>query len=468
MTRFAHSRPILIALVAAAVTLSLHPRPARAATAADIAKKWNGSVVLVRLLDDRENEIGSGSGFVIGPELVATCYHVVAGGVAAQVKTADRIVYPVTGVAAFDRARDLAILRVSKLRDVPAVDMGDSKSVKPGEPVVVMGSPLGLEGSISDGIVSGLRDLEKYGEVIQVSAPVSPGNSGGPLFNSEGRVIGVMQFTRTAGQNLNFGIPVNTLKDLMSKAQETPSEVAGLKAPQEQLLSEVGVLPARQGTRQVRIPKKPPYTVALLAYHQCNFDTLKARIDKRPLQRVTKEEEVGPGRFVVTSLGVLRFDAAEKDRTATVEYEYKPYRVAVFVAGDATGGDLRDILEDRLGKAGDETVVGAEVDAAVANWHQQGDAKLRELSQVLNCARLVVADLACDMSDAGYGMYGPMENYIQVKVELQMYDLNTGREVFKETAARSGTRGKLQGYRRFRKELAEDCVTSILGPPPEE
>jgi len=451
----------LLGFLLSIIVLSVISNPrASAMTAAEIAKKWGGSVVLVRVLDERENEIASGSGFIIGPELVATCYHTVAGGVAAQVKTAERIIYPVIGVVATDRPRDLAILRVKRLEGVLPVELGDSSMVKPGDAVVAMGNPLGLEGSISDGVVSGLRDLEKFGEVIQVSAPVSRGSSGGPLFNSEGRVIGVISFIMVAGQNVNFGISVNALKDLIGRTQETSSDVSGLEKEPDRLLGEIGILPPRRRTIEVRVPKEPPYTVALLPYHQYDPETITARIDERALRRVTKEDDLKPGRFMVTSLGVLKFHESEKEKKVTVECEYRPYRVAIFIEVDSTGGDLRKILEERFAKLGDEVVVGAEVDAAVQQWRRQGSDGVRDLGKVLDCSRLVTARL--DSLESWTGRWC----YIVTNVQLHVLDLNTGREILRQSAFRSGEVHQMHGWRSFRKRLAEKSVDSILGPLP--
>jgi len=430
----------------------------QAMTTAEIAEKWKSSVVFVRLLDERENEITIGSGFVIAPELVATCYHVVAGGVAAQVKTADRIIYPVTGVVASDRARDLAILRVNRLKDVVAVELGDSLAVKPGDAVVAMGSPLGLEGSISDGVVSGLRDLEKFGEVIQVSAPVSRGSSGGPLFDSEGRVIGVISFTIVGGQNVNFGIPANALKDLMARAQEAPTDASALKQDQEKLLTEIGILPPRKRTLEVRVPKNPPYTVALFPYHEYDPDSITASIDGKPLQRVSSEADLKSGEFAVTSLGVLKFDASARDKKLSVEVQYEPYRVALFVTGDTEDNDFQTILQERLRGLGDEVVSGAEVTAAVLQWQQREQQNVRDIGEILDCARLMVAQALWSETP-----YRPMSRLVRIDLTLSLYDLNTGREITKQGAWAYREVGALRNLRKARKRLAESCVDTILG-----
>ena len=110
-----------------------------------------------------------------------------------------------------------------------------SPSVDIGQKIFAIGSPLGLEGTISDGIISGLRNFERF-SLLQISAPISPGNSGGPIVNENGEVIGVAPYTFSEGQNLNFAVPVKYLKELFNnqtslvslssivKADSTPSK----------------------------------------------------------------------------------------------------------------------------------------------------------------------------------------------------------------------------------------------------
>ncbi|HEY3376199.1 MAG TPA: serine protease, partial [Armatimonadota bacterium] len=125
----------------------------RSATVAEVAQQCAVSVVQVVMLDGQDHRLSTGSGFVVAPGLVVTCYHVVANGVAAQVKTTDKISYPVAGVVAVSREHDLALLRVTRLTDLPALALSEGEATE-GEAVVALGSPLGLEGSsTTDGVV---------------------------------------------------------------------------------------------------------------------------------------------------------------------------------------------------------------------------------------------------------------------------------------------------------------------------
>jgi S1-C subfamily serine protease len=125
-------------------------------------------------------------------------------------------VYEVEGIVAIDFESDLALLKLKGVKAKPLV-LADSKEVKIGAPVFVLGSPKGLEGTFSTGIVSSIRKLGKDKDLIQVTAPVSHGSSGGPVLDADGRVIGIAVATMTEGQNLNFAVPVSRLRELAAK-----------------------------------------------------------------------------------------------------------------------------------------------------------------------------------------------------------------------------------------------------------
>src|SRR5262249_28973366 len=118
--------------------------------------------------------------------------------------------------------RDLAVLRIEGV-DLQELPLGNSDQVKPGEEVLLVGAPRGLEQTVSTGIVSALRILENGNKVIQTTAPASPGSSGGPLLSRNGDVIGVMTFTLVNGQNLNFAVPINYVRGILEALPLTSS-----------------------------------------------------------------------------------------------------------------------------------------------------------------------------------------------------------------------------------------------------
>jgi len=191
-------------------------RPARSddrpSTPADIAESALPSIVAV------VTEDSLGSGFIVKKDgLVATNLHVVAGYAKALVVLHDRREFPVVEIYNADPRRDIAILRIDADALTP-LELGDSDRVRPGEPVVAIGHPLGLTDTVSSGLVGAVRKIETGFSVLQISAPIAPGSSGGPLFDDRGRVIGVATAILLGGQNLNLGVPINDVKALLEKA----------------------------------------------------------------------------------------------------------------------------------------------------------------------------------------------------------------------------------------------------------
>jgi hypothetical protein len=156
---------------------------------------------------------GQGSGFLIKSDgTIVTNAHVIAGASMIEVKLGSGEVYRRVYILISDEAEDVAILRI-EAADVPALTLGNSNDAKVGDNVLLVGAPLGLEETVSTGIVSSVTRLLENGlRVFQTTAPASPGSSGGPLLNTKGEVIGLMSFGAVQGQNLNFAIPINYVR----------------------------------------------------------------------------------------------------------------------------------------------------------------------------------------------------------------------------------------------------------------
>src|SRR5207245_9313707 len=149
-----------------------------------------------------------GTGFLVSPNgLLVTNMHVVRGAVRTQVRLMNGRTYPVLRTVNCDSVKDIAILKIDG-RGLPSVTWGNSGAVNVGARVYVVGNPRGLENTISEGLLSGTRDVGAY-RLLQISAPISPGSSGSPVFDRAGRVIGVAVSTLEGGQNLNFAVPAN-------------------------------------------------------------------------------------------------------------------------------------------------------------------------------------------------------------------------------------------------------------------
>ena len=163
-----------------------------------------------------------GSGFFVSKDAIATNLHVVHGVLGrCYAKLVDQTnEYLIEGYTHIDVERDLAILKVSG-DGTTILPWGNSDDVQIGETVYAVGNPRGLDGTFSDGIVSGIR-WDGPDKFLQITAPISPGSSGGPVLNSSGKVIGVSAAS-SDGQNLNFAIPSNYIKKLFSSSENLKS-----------------------------------------------------------------------------------------------------------------------------------------------------------------------------------------------------------------------------------------------------
>ena len=149
---------------------------------------------------------------------IVTNVHVIEGATSIAVKLPNGDIYDDVRVRAFDARKDLAIIQVLGF-GLPTVELGDSDTAQVGQPVVLIGNPMGiLAGSVSTGVVSGMRDTSVGGRVIQTDAAANPGNSGGPLINSAGEAIGVLSFKLRGTENLNFVVPINYARGLMASS----------------------------------------------------------------------------------------------------------------------------------------------------------------------------------------------------------------------------------------------------------
>ena len=200
-----------------------------------IAKAAKGAVVSIIMSDKDGKPVAQGSGFLVSTDgVIVTNYHVISEGTSAIVKLPDGAFYVVDGVLAFDKARDVAIIKAHG-QNFRTLTLGNSDRLQVGEDVVAIGNPLSLESTVSTGIVSGIRTIEdEGGKFLQVTAAISPGSSGGPLFNMAGEVIGITTLYLKGGENLNFAIPINDAKRLLlnqsGKLQNLPDESRPVKA----------------------------------------------------------------------------------------------------------------------------------------------------------------------------------------------------------------------------------------------
>jgi len=170
-----------------------------------LAKKVQPAVVTVITYDYTKKILGQGSGFFIDENgHLITNYHVLKKAHTAEVKTAEGNKYAIDFIIAENKTMDLVKAHVN-IPEPNVQWLEISKDVpKIAEHILVIGSPIGLEQTISEGIIAGFRDVPTAGKLLQISAPISPGSSGSPVVNIEGEVIGVATFYIAEGQNLNL------------------------------------------------------------------------------------------------------------------------------------------------------------------------------------------------------------------------------------------------------------------------
>ena len=174
----------------------------------ELVKRVKPTVVAIATYDSQGEALMTGSGFFLRPGQVVTNLHVLRGAQRCEIKTLDGKgkVFPVAGTLAVDEEGDLALLSVEMPPDRPRTSELARVLPDEGEQIVVIGNPLKLEGSVTDGIVSAVREVPNLGKIIQITAPISHGNSGSPVFNMKGQVVGVVTVKVTNGQNINLAI----------------------------------------------------------------------------------------------------------------------------------------------------------------------------------------------------------------------------------------------------------------------
>jgi len=191
-------------------------------------RQARSSVVLLRCSDETGREYGFGTGFVVDKGMVITVHHVVAEATKVEAVTQEERTLPVRGVIAEDEDLDLALLSIED-ETLPPLPLRTSAGIEPGEQVVVLGNPRGLTGTLSQGIVSAVRK-EGVGEpddgvwghpLFQINAAISPGSSGSPVMDLDGKVIGVAVSQYVEGQNLNFAIPSDTVSRFLDAADKS-------------------------------------------------------------------------------------------------------------------------------------------------------------------------------------------------------------------------------------------------------
>ncbi len=184
-------------------------------TPRQIAQQSLPSTVLLVMGNGNTKKIKSGSGFFVAEDIVATNFHVIKDTTEGYAKIyGQEKIYKVLGTVGIDEKNDLALLKISGIKGKP-LKLNTDDSIAIGDDVYAVGNPEGLEGTFSQGIVSSIRKTDKF-NLLQITASISEGSSGGAVLNDKAEVVGVAVGAIESGQSLNFAIPVSFLRSLIS------------------------------------------------------------------------------------------------------------------------------------------------------------------------------------------------------------------------------------------------------------
>ena len=192
-------------------------------TTTEIVKKVSGAVVIIKAFSKEYGE-SQGSGVLIDDgKTIVTNLHVVQYATKVTVEFSDGRTFRSKGYLAVNLDKDLITIRLpKKISKVNPVKMAKLDGLSVGQKVVAIGSPKGLSNTVSEGIVSAIRELDPATKLIQTTAPVSPGSSGGGLFNEDAKLIGITSFVHIDGQNLNFAYPADDVIPLLREVPPIP------------------------------------------------------------------------------------------------------------------------------------------------------------------------------------------------------------------------------------------------------
>lgn len=179
-----------------------------------VIKEVMPAVVTVKVYDEDNSLVSVGSGFFVKKSVIVTNLHVIGTSPYVKIKTYDGKYYGVTKILK-DHTHDLALILLDKNCSSKKILKINKNLPEIGQNIIAIGNPLGMEQTVSDGIVSSIRRFKGNRVLIQISAPISPGSSGGPILNHKGEVIGIATLTFREGQNINLAVSGKHVYELL-------------------------------------------------------------------------------------------------------------------------------------------------------------------------------------------------------------------------------------------------------------
>lgn len=218
-----YSRILLACVFAVQLVPSLAAQEKKAGRSVEeLAAQAKESIAVLLYTGRDGKQQGLGAGFVISEDgLIATNHHVIGEARPIAVQLADGSRHDAIAVHASDKKLDLAIVKIDAKRKLKPLPLGDSDALKQGQELVALGHPQGLEHSVVAGVLSGRRDFDGV-PMLQLAIPIEQGNSGGPVLDAAGKVVGIVTMKSLVTANLGFAVPVNALKSL----RDRPNPVA--------------------------------------------------------------------------------------------------------------------------------------------------------------------------------------------------------------------------------------------------
>lgn len=288
-------------------------------TISDVVEKAKPSVVsIVTSASASRNGLtaqAAGTGIVVSKDgYVLTNRHVVSGALSASVAMSDGTTYDNVKIIGTDPLNDLAFLKISGAKNLKPATLGDSKTIRIGQGVVAIGNALGqYQNTVTSGIVSGLgrpvmastdgsgRNAENLSDLIQTDAAINSGNSGGPLLNLQGQVIGINTAVASDAQSIGFAIPVGATKGMLKHLLATGKVERAIVGVQY-----ISITPEVKEEYRLSVSQGDLVTSTSGSAIQANGPAAKAGIREKDIIMKVNGVEVGPGRSISTLVGEFK------------------------------------------------------------------------------------------------------------------------------------------------------------------